>query len=76
MVSSTVKNCISEFLGTFILVATVGANVLTGSSTWAVLSIASSLMVAWAETKGYEYQWYLISVFGLVLGCIEANFCK
>jgi len=46
MVSSTVKNCISEFLGTFILVATVGANVLTGSSTWAVLSIASSLMVA------------------------------
>jgi len=46
MVSSTVKSCISEFLGTFILVATVGANVLTGSSTWAVLSIASSLMVA------------------------------
>jgi len=41
-----VKNCISEFLGTFILVGTVGANVLTGSSTWAVLSIASSLMVA------------------------------
>jgi len=46
MVSAEVKNCISEFLGTFILVGTVGANVLTGSATWAVLSIASSLMVA------------------------------
>jgi len=44
--ASTGQKCISEFLGTFILVATVGANVLTGSSTWAVLSIASSLMVA------------------------------
>ena len=28
----------------------------------------------WAENKGYEYQWYPVSVFGLVLGCIEAKF--
>jgi aquaporin Z len=46
MVSKEVKDCVSEFLGTYILVLTVGANVLTGSPTWAVLSIASSLMVA------------------------------
>jgi len=46
MVSKEIKDCISEFLGTYLLVLTVGANVLTGSSTWAVLSIASSLMVA------------------------------
>jgi len=46
MVSKEVKDCISEFLGTYLLVLTVGANVLTGSSTWGVLSIASSLMVA------------------------------
>jgi len=46
MVSKEVKDCISECLGTYLLVLTVGANVLTGSSTWAVLSIASSLMVA------------------------------
>ena len=32
--------------------------------------------VCWAENKGYEYQWYPVSVFGLVLGCIEAKFCK
>jgi len=46
MVSKEVKDCLSEFIGTFILVFTVGSNVLTGSPTWAVLSIASSLMVA------------------------------
>jgi len=46
MVSKEIKDCISEFIGTYILVLTVGANVLTGSSTWAVLSIAASLMVA------------------------------
>jgi len=27
----------------------------------------------WAEKKGYEYQGYPTSVFGLVLGCIEAK---
>jgi len=46
MVSKEIKDCISEFIGTYILVLTVGANVLTGSPTWGVLSIASSLMVA------------------------------
>merc|ERR1719331_2695684 len=46
MVSKEIKDCISEFIGTYIPVLTVGVNVLTGSPTWAVLSIASSLMVA------------------------------
>jgi aquaporin Z len=35
-----------EFLGTFLLVFTVGCNVLAGNSTWAVTSIASVLMVS------------------------------
>jgi aquaporin Z len=39
------KNCVSEFIGTYLLVLTVGCNVIGGSSTWAALSIASSLMV-------------------------------
>lgn len=36
---------LAEFLGTYMLVLTVGCNVLTGSPVWAVLSIACSLMV-------------------------------
>jgi len=35
----------SEFIGTYILVATVGCNIMGGSGTWASLSNASSLMV-------------------------------
>jgi len=40
------KNCASEFVGTYLLVLTVGCNVLGGSGTWAALSIASVLMVS------------------------------
>lgn len=36
---------LAEFLGTFMLVLTVGFNVLTGSAVWAVTSIACTLMV-------------------------------
>ena len=36
---------IAEFTGTYILVLTVGCNVLGGASVWAVTSIAASLMV-------------------------------
>jgi len=36
---------IAEFVGTFVLVFTVGCNVLSGSPVWAVTSIALSLMV-------------------------------
>jgi len=36
----------AEFVGTYLLVLTVGCNVLLGSGTWAALSIASVLMVA------------------------------
>jgi len=45
MGETTLKNCVSEFIGTYLLVLTVGCNVIGGSSTWAALSIASSLMV-------------------------------
>jgi len=37
---------VAEFLGTFLLVFTVGCNVLSGSGTWAVTSIACVLMVS------------------------------
>jgi len=37
--------CLAEFVGTFMLILTVGCNVLTGSPVWAVTSIACTLMV-------------------------------
>jgi len=37
---------LGEFVGTYLLILTVGFNVLSGQSTWAVLSIASVLMVS------------------------------
>ncbi|CAK0828335.1 unnamed protein product [Prorocentrum cordatum] len=37
---------LAEFVGTFVLVFTVGCNILTGQSTWAGVSIACALMVA------------------------------
>merc|ERR1719281_696612 len=37
---------LSEFIGTFMLVFTVGCNVLTGSPVWAATSIACVLMVS------------------------------
>jgi len=37
---------VAEFVGTFMLVFSVGCNVLAGSATWAVLSIACTLMVS------------------------------
>merc|ERR1719446_472517 len=40
------KKLTAEFVGTFLLVLTVGCNVLGGSGTWAALSIASVLMVS------------------------------
>lgn len=40
------KEIASEFIGTFMLVLSVGCNVLTGSKTWAVTSIACTLMVS------------------------------
>jgi len=46
MGETMLKNVVSEFIGTYLLVLTVGCNVLGGSGTWAALSIASSLMVS------------------------------
>ena len=40
------KECLAEFIGTYLLVLTIGFNVMSGQSTWAVLSIASVLMVS------------------------------
>merc|ERR1719305_2057931 len=45
-VVATVPEMASEFLGTFLLVFTVGCNVLGGSATWAATSIACVLMVS------------------------------
>jgi len=42
---SMASKYICEFVGTFVLVFTVGCNVLCGNSTWAATSIAMSLMV-------------------------------
>jgi len=44
--SSAVARYFAEFLGTFLLVFTVGCNVITGSPVWAVTSIACVLMVS------------------------------
>jgi len=46
MPETMTKNCLSEFVGTYLLVLTVGCNVLGGSGTWAALSIAAVLMVS------------------------------
>jgi len=40
------KICMAEFLGTFLLVLTVGCNVLSNNGTWGAVSIACVLMVA------------------------------
>lgn len=43
---SAKSKLVAEFVGTFLLVFTVGCNVLAGNSTWAGVSIACVLMVA------------------------------
>jgi len=40
------QKAIAEFIGTFMLVFSVGCNVITGSGTWAGLSIGCTLMVS------------------------------
>jgi len=46
MASELGKQCLGEFIGTYLLILTIGFNILSGQSTWAVLSIASVLMVS------------------------------
>jgi len=46
MASDLVSNCLAEFVGTFLLVFTVGCNVLGKTPVWAGVSIACVLMVA------------------------------
>lgn len=43
---SILSKLVAEFVGTFLLVFTVGCNVLAGNSSWAGVSIACVLMVA------------------------------
>ena len=53
-----VPKCAAEFVGTFILVFTVGCNVLAGNPVWGGISIACSLMVsiyALGQTSGANF---------------------
>merc|ERR1719183_1728050 len=43
---SDLSKYVAEFLGTYLLVFTVGCNVLTGSPVWGATSIACVLMVS------------------------------
>lgn len=46
MAGSPIASLTAEFLGTFLLVLTVGCNVLSGNAVWAGVSIACVLMVS------------------------------
>jgi len=46
MAGNSVPNLVAEFLGTFLLVFTVGCNVLSSNPVWAGVSIACVLMVS------------------------------
>merc|ERR1719160_1762880 len=46
MVELAAEKYVAEFIGTYLLVFTVGCNVLTGSPVWAATSIAAVLMVS------------------------------
>jgi len=41
-----INACVAEFVGTFLLIFTVGCNVLSGNATWGAVSIACVLMVS------------------------------
>merc|ERR1740138_910461 len=43
---SILSKLVAEFVGTFLLILTVGCNVLAGNSAWAGVSIAFVLMVS------------------------------
>lgn len=65
---------VAEFIGTYMLVLTVGCNVLTGSPIWAVTSIACTLMVmiyALGNISGANFN-PAVSVALLVCGELEA----
>jgi len=44
--SVPISDCVAEFVGTFLLIFTVGCNVLSGNGTWGAVSIALVLMVS------------------------------
>eukprot|EP00409_Alexandrium_fundyense_P005260 CAMPEP_0185900872 /NCGR_PEP_ID=MMETSP0196C-20130402/320_1 /TAXON_ID=2932 /ORGANISM="Alexandrium fundyense, Strain CCMP1719" /LENGTH=91 /DNA_ID=CAMNT_0028619421 /DNA_START=120 /DNA_END=392 /DNA_ORIENTATION=+ len=45
MAGLSVASCLAEFVGTFLLILTVGCNVLSSNPNWGGVSIASVLMV-------------------------------
>jgi len=60
---------VGEFIGTYLLVLTVGCNVLTGSPVWAVTSIACTLMVciyALAAVSGANFNPAVTFALGLL----------
>merc|ERR1719502_48217 len=46
MAASLASKCVAEFVGTYLLILTVGCNVLSGNAVWGAVSIASVLMVS------------------------------
>jgi aquaporin Z len=71
---------VSEFVGTFLLVFTVGCNVLTGSPIWAVTSIAMVLMVsiyALGGVSGGHFNPAVSVAIGLSSrGCVRPDWAK
>lgn len=66
---------VAEFVGTYMLVLTVGCNVLTGSPVWAVTSIACTLMAmiyALANVSGA----HLNPAVSLAVGIVENDWKK
>jgi aquaporin Z len=72
---STLKPCLAEFLGTFLLVLTIGCNVLSGNGTWGAVSIACVLMVmiyAFADASGANFN-PAVTVALHMVGKVDAN---
>lgn len=68
---------VAEFLGTFILVFTVGCNVLTGNAAWGGVSIGSALMVCiygLAPISGANFNPAVSVALGLVSSMGLADF--
>lgn len=55
---SALATCVAEFVGTYMLIFSIGCNVIAGDKTWGVTSIACTLMVliyAFASVSGSNF---------------------